>query len=269
MQRLSVIGNVSRDQTRYPDGRGGDQLGGAALRVALAATRAGAHAAPVSVVGEDLDDLPQHPALSAVDWTALRITPGPSAAFVLHHDEQGRFLDLGAAYGVSRQLTDHALDHISRHRRDLYHVCCRRPLNVPAVLGILADLDIPFSVDFFLPSAPDLVTEAAPWLPRASWIFVNAHEYPLLESALDTHQLQGVVVTDGPHAVQLMRRGRPVAEVAPPATAPAEVVGAGDTLSGTYLAHLSRGDGLPAALEAAVVAASRHITAPPLTLHRN
>ncbi|MFC9913957.1 PfkB family carbohydrate kinase [Streptomyces sp. NPDC127197] len=269
MQRLSVIGNISRDQTRYPDHRGDTQLGGAALHVALAATRAGARTAPVSVVGQDLADLPHHPALSAVDWTALLITAGPSASFVMHYDRDGRLIDLNACYGAASQLTDHALNLISPQRGDFYHVCCRRPLNVPAVLKALTDLDIAFSVDFFLSSATELIAKAAPWLPRASWIFANAEEYPLLDSALDTHVLPGVAVTDGPRPVRLLRHGRLLAEAAPPATAPVEVAGAGDTLAGTYLARLLCGDSVTEALDAAVAAASRHTTAPPLTLHRN
>ncbi|MEU6573623.1 carbohydrate kinase family protein [Streptomyces sp. NPDC046805] len=269
MQRISVIGNISRDQTRYPDGHGNDQLGGAALHVARAAIRAGARATPVSVIGGDLRSLPHHPALSGVDWTALRVTTGPSARFVMHYDERGRLLNLKAAYGASSQLTDHAVDHITRHPRDLYHVCCRRPLNVPQVLKLLTDSDIGFSVDFFLSSADELIGEAAPWLPHASWIFANAREYALLDSVFDASVLGGIVVTDGPRPVRLISRGSQVAEATPPATAPVEVTGAGDTLTGTYLARIACGNGMSAALEAAVDAASRHTTAPPLMLHRN
>ncbi|MDH6574728.1 hypothetical protein P3T29_000343 [Kitasatospora sp. MAP5-34] len=40
MESLAVIGNVSRDLTRYPDDRGGARLGGAAFLLSLAARAA-------------------------------------------------------------------------------------------------------------------------------------------------------------------------------------------------------------------------------------
>jgi sugar/nucleoside kinase (ribokinase family) len=187
----------------------------------------------------------------------------------MHYDEHGQLLDLKAAYGASSQLTDHALNHITEHPGDLYHVCCRHPLHVADVLKLLTDRGIRFSADFFLPSATHLITAAAPWLPHASWIFANARERLLLDSALETTALGGVIITDGPRPVRLIRHGHQVAAATPPTTTPIEVTGAGDTLAGTYLAHLSRGDGMATALEAAVDAASRHTTAPPLNLHRN
>jgi sugar/nucleoside kinase (ribokinase family) len=128
------------------------------------------------------------------------------------------------------------------------------------VLKLLTDRGIRFSADFFLPSARHLITAAAPWLPHASWIFANARERLLLDSALETTALGGVIITDGPRPVRLIRHGHQVAAATPPTTTP---------IAGTYLAHLSRGDGMATALEAAVDAASRHTTAPPLNLHRN
>ena len=62
MEVLGVIGNISRDQAIYAGGRHVKLLGGAALHVALAATRAGLPSAPVAVIGSDLgwirDDVP-------------------------------------------------------------------------------------------------------------------------------------------------------------------------------------------------------------------
>ena len=53
MELLSVIGNISRDLIVYPGTRT-EMLGGAALHIALAASRAGLRAAPVAVLGTDL-----------------------------------------------------------------------------------------------------------------------------------------------------------------------------------------------------------------------
>lgn len=278
MNRLAVIGNISRDHTRYPDRRGGDLLGGAALHVALAATRAGATAAPVAVIGDDLAHIPAQDRLAGVDWSALRIRSGASAAFTLDYDQDGRLLAVAADYGVSKELTEHALAHIARHPRDRYHVCCRRPLEVPAVLDALTRCGARFSIDFFLPSAAHLIQAAAPWLADADLVFTNTAEHRLLEQVMQSSAagegtrgsrtgqgrgvLRGVVVTDGPRPVRWIHHGRPLAACAPPYARPLEVTGAGDTLAGHLLARALNGDSPRAALRSAVLAATRHTAAP-------
>ncbi|MCZ1008461.1 hypothetical protein O1L68_18730 [Streptomyces lydicus] len=181
MTRLDVIGNVSWDVTQYPDHRGCARLGGAALFVALAAARAGRPAAPVCVLGEDLAHVPQAPGLDGLDWSAHGGADGPSTRFDLRYDLQGELLDLRTDYGVAERLTNHALAHVERNPRSQYHVCCRRPLDTAAVLDRLVHHGATFSVDFFLPSAQDMIRTTAPWLNRASTVFVNAAEYRLLK----------------------------------------------------------------------------------------
>ncbi|MFF8919371.1 PfkB family carbohydrate kinase [Streptomyces sp. NPDC015032] len=278
MDRLAVIGNISRDHTRYPDRRGGELLGGAALHVALAAARAGATAAPVSVVGDDLAHIPAQSQLNDVDWSGLRIAAGASAAFTIDYDQEGHLIAVAADYGVSEDLTGHALAHIARHPRDRYHVCCRRPLNVPAVLEALTRCGARFSIDFFLPSAAHLIQAAAPWLAEADLVLTNAAEYRLLEQVVQstaasemaqgtsvgqvTRTLRGVVVTDGPRPVRWLLHGRLLAACTPPYAHPEEVTGAGDTLAGHLLARTLHGDSPAAALRSAVLAATRHTAAP-------
>jgi len=269
VDRLAVIGNISRDHTRYPDLRGGDLLGGAALHVALAATRAGATAAPVAVIGNDLAHITAHGRLADVDWSALRIAAGASAAFTIDYDLDGHLVAVAADYGVSEDLTGHALAHIARHPRDRYHVCCRRPLDVPAVLEALTRCGARFSIDFFLPSATHLIQAAAPWLAHAYLVFANAAEYRLLEQVVEntaagevTRTLRGVVVTDGPRPVRWLHHGRPLTARTPPYARPVEVTGAGDTLAGHLLARTLHGDTPAAALRSAVLAATRHTVTP-------
>ncbi|MEU3028002.1 carbohydrate kinase family protein [Streptomyces incarnatus] len=261
MTRLDVIGNLSRDVTRYPDHRGSTRLGGAALFVALAAARAGRPAAPVCVLGTDLADVPQAPGLDGIDWSAHGEAEGPSTRFDLRYDLHGELVDVRTDYGVAERLTDHALAHVDRHPGSHYHVCCRRPLDTAAVLDRLVHRGATFSVDFFLPSAKDMIRSAAPWLNKTSTVFVNAAEYRLLQAFTDTAALPEVVVTDGPRPARVWAFGQQAASVVPPARTPREVSGAGDTVAGTFLAHRSRGATPAQALAEAAEAAVRFVTA--------
>ncbi|MFD7896952.1 carbohydrate kinase family protein [Streptomyces sp. NPDC059743] len=190
MERLAVIGNVSRDRTHYPDHRGGTRLGGAALLLALASRKAGRQAAPVCVLGNDLAHLPRTPGLDMLDWSAHRRADGPSATFELMYDADGELVTARAGYGVAKNLTAHALAYVDERPNGTYHVCCRRPLDADAVLSRLALHGAAFSVDFFLPSAGEMIRAAARWLPKATTVFVNAAEYRLLNSVLDTADLR-------------------------------------------------------------------------------
>jgi len=262
MQRLSVIGNISRDRTRYPDGRDSERAGGAALHVAIAAARAGTPAAPVSVIGDDLTDALDAFREPRLDLTALLTVPGPSASFTMEYDLDDRLVGMTAAYGVAEQLTAHAMAHIAQHPQDRYHVSCRRPLHAPTVLRALVAHGVSFSVDFIVSSAEHMLAETAPLLPHTDVVFTNADEYRLLERHVDTGSLQTVIVTDGPQAARLLNHGHQILTVMPPATTPAEVTGAGDTLAGAFLAHRLTSHDDSTTLRAAVSAASAHTLAP-------
>ncbi|MEU2133604.1 PfkB family carbohydrate kinase [Streptomyces sp. NPDC018352] len=266
MTRLDVIGNVSRDVTRYPDHRGGTHLGGAALFVALAAVRAGRSAAPVCVLGEDLVHVSQTSELDGLDWSARGEAEGSSTRFDLRYDLQGELVGIRADYGVAEQLTAHTLAHVEQNPDSQYHVCCRHPLDTAAVLGRLVHHGATFSADFFLPSAQDVIRTAVPWLDQANTVFVNAAEYRLLESLTDTAALPEVVVTDGPRPAKVWAFGRQTAAAVPPSRPPREVSGAGDTLAGTFLAHRSKGATSAQALAEAADAASRFVAAPSLSI---
>ncbi|MFI5743884.1 PfkB family carbohydrate kinase [Streptomyces anulatus] len=266
MERLDVIGNVSLDLTRYPDDRGGSRIGGAALFVSVAATRAGRRAAPVCVLGNDLAHLPKVPGIDVLDWSARLQADGPSTTFDLEYDPQGELVGVGTDYGVAEILTEHALAHVDAHPRATFHVCCRRPLEVPAVLGRLAEFAADFSVDFFLPSAEAMIRAAAPWLPKTTTVFLNTAEYRLLEQVIDCGTLPEVVVTDGPQVAVVRSFGRQIASAVPPPQLPYEISGAGDTLAGTFLAHRSRGATAAQALVEATAAASRYVAASSLPI---
>lgn len=264
MEQLGVIGNISRDLAVYPGGPRAEMLGGAALHIALAAARAGLSAAPISVIGTDLGWVLDDPRLAEVDLSHVKVTLGQSCTFRLAYDGSGRLTDAKATFGVAAGLTGHVLNVIGSHR--VCHVCCRRPIDASAVLARLAAAGIPFSVDFHLASASAIMPTACNALRFAVAVFVNAAEFTMLEQVTDPATLNTVVISDGPRLATVLAHGQQVAAAVPPATAVAEVTGAGDTLTGTFLAASARGLGCQAALDEAVTAASEAVGTPGLSI---
>ncbi|WP_333738797.1 carbohydrate kinase family protein [Streptomyces sp. IBSBF 2806] len=267
MQRTIVIGNISLDNIHRPGHLPVYQLGGAALHLAVAAARAGLPVAPASVVGDDLASLPDDPRLPALDWTLLHPAPEPSPAFIIRYDDAGTVTAVDTAYGAAGHLTAHALQVIDRHPEVAFHISCRHPLDVPAVLAALTERGCSFSLDFHLPSAPQLIPAAAPWLQHAATIFVNAEEHALLTHHAGPRPCPETVVTDGPRPARVVLPGSAQRLITPP-TVPTvrQITGAGDTLAGTYLAHRARHLPPAAALDRAVQAASQHTAHTPLSL---
>ncbi|MFI0242827.1 PfkB family carbohydrate kinase [Streptomyces sp. NPDC016845] len=267
MQRTIVIGNISLDHIHRPGHQPVRQLGGAALHLAVAAARTGLPVAPGAVLGRDLARLPHDPRLPALDWTLLHHAPQPSAAFTIHYDTADTVTAVDTAYGAAEHLTGHALHLIDRHPQAAFHISCRHPLHVAAVLPALAARGCPFSLDFHLPSAPQLIPAAAPWLHQATTIFVNAEEHTVLTLHAAPRSCREIVISDGPRPARAVLNGRALPPVTPPVQPTVrQITGAGDTLAGTYLAHRTRGVPPPAALTHAVQAASHHIAHTPLTL---
>jgi sugar/nucleoside kinase (ribokinase family) len=241
----------------YPDGRRFTLLGGAALHVALAASRAGLAAAPISVIGNDLEPMLDDRRLATLDLASVNVVPGRSCTFRLSYDGDGQLAEAECDFGAAAKLTDHALSVLGRY--DRYHVCCRRPLDVALILNRLVINAVSFSADFYLPSAVDLIPAAAALLPSASTVFVNAAEFAVLADAMDLARLPSVLISDGPRPVTLMQCGQIVAALRPPSSTVTEVTGAGDTLVGTFLAATAQGLADVDALQAAVSAATRVI----------
>jgi sugar/nucleoside kinase (ribokinase family) len=251
---LGVIGNISRDYVVYPGGRSFEMLGGAALHVARAASQAGLASAPISVIGADLGWIRHDPRLAGLDLSGVKVAAGVSCAFRLSYDHADRLADIHCEYGAAEGLTGHCLAMIGQH--DRYHVCCRRPLDVAAVLGALADAGLTFSADFHLASASELICTAAPMLPHAQAVFVNAAEFATLAAQIDLGRLAVVVVSDGPREVTVLRYGRASTTLRPQPASTVEVTGAGDTLAGTFVAAMARELGDEDILRAAITAAT-------------
>jgi sugar/nucleoside kinase (ribokinase family) len=260
--RLAVIGNISFDHDVYPGGQLRTAVGGAALHIALAATAAGLHAAPIAVIGDDMRWLPEDPSLARLDWSGVGIADGKSAAFTLIYDTTGDLTSLQAEHGAASGLTRHAVQRIEACCDDAYHVCCRTPLDIGHVLGALAHRNAVFSADFMVSSVIAAIPAAARNLPRAQVVFANSAEHQALAEAVTVEDLPAVVVSDGPRTARLYRHGQLAASANPPQVAAARVTGAGDTLAGAFLAALSAGLPDAEALRLAVSAASAHTTSP-------
>lgn len=261
-----MIGNISVDRIVRPRADRREVLGGAGLHVALAATRSGLRATPISVIGGDLDGLPSDPRLSQLDLSAVKTMSGASATFTLTYDAVDNLVNVEANHGVAASLTDHAVQYIGAGVADTYHVCCRTPLDIAAILDVLMRHRARFSVDFVISSARGSIAAAASALPHARVVFVNASEYALLSASIRMTLLPAVVVSDGPRSVCLFRRGRLVATTTPPTITPVNPTGAGDALAGTFLAAQAAGLPDAVALRHAVTAASAHTTQPALAL---
>jgi sugar/nucleoside kinase (ribokinase family) len=268
---LAVIGNITLDHEVHADGRHLPvRVGGAALRVATAAAGAGQPAAPVSVIGDDLRDLPAALARTGLNTDAVKIATGRSARFTMTYSHDGELTGLTGDTGVATGLTAHALSWIACSRPDAYHVCCRRPLDVHQVLEALIRRGTAVSVDFYLPSAAENMAAAAEFLPRTRCVFVNQAEYEILTSAIAPRRLSGLLVTDGPRPALLLRHGRRSARVLPARVPVRCPTGAGDTVAGTFLAAQATGHTDQRALERAVATATTYVRgdARPLTVQR-
>lgn len=264
MTSLGVIGNFSHDTAEHPDRRH-HLLGGAALYISLAAARAGATAAPITVIGDDLAYTLRTPQLAGLDHTGVAVVEQPSCRFHLRYDQHGTLIYVDATYGAAQRLTAHALQQ--SHRYDHVHVCCRRPLDPAPVLAALAERRQPFSVDFITTSATDMITAAAPYLPAAKIVFTDAREFTALTAAVPAERLRTVTVTDGPRPATLYRHGRPVARTPIAQVDAVEVTGAGDTFTGTLLAAVLNGTPEAAALSQAAQAATARLATPGIALH--
>jgi sugar/nucleoside kinase (ribokinase family) len=234
-------------------------VGGGALRVATAAAGAGLPAAPVSLVGEDLPGLLADLSRAGLNTDAVKIAAGPSARFTMTYNHEGELIGVTGDTGVAAGLTAHALSWIARSRPGTYHVCCRRPLDIHRVLEALTRHGAAVSVDFYLPSAAESMAAAAEFLPHTRYVFVNQAEYEILTSTIAPRALPGVLVTDGPRPALLLRHGRRSARVVPAQVAVRCPTGAGDTVTGTFLAAQATGDTDQRALERAVTTATTYV----------
>jgi sugar/nucleoside kinase (ribokinase family) len=253
---LQIVGNIARVRSVYPDGRRYSFIGGAATHIALAASGFGGTCSVVSVLGTDLTCALHALRDRHVAIDKVAVVDGHSCTFGLTYTAMNDISSVEADFGVSEQLTDHALATIADASR--LHVCCRRPLDASQLVPLLRGQS--YSVDFFLPSIEPNVHALQPVIYEAEAVFVNAAEFTALKDLIEVSQLRLAVVTDGPRPAVVIRQGTVVANVRPPVVQPVEVSGAGDTVIGVFLVAQAAGSSDHDALDAAVRAASRSLT---------
>lgn len=254
---IEVVGNVAMVDADYPSGHHYRFAGGAGLHFAQAASQAGATVILTSVLGRDMHwVLPRLRGYGILTDRVL-LAEGISASFSLHYGENGAVSGIESRHGSAEQLTEHALAQTTLGHR---HVCCRTPLDARRVLAATSP-DASFSLDFFVSSASVQLAEAAPYLTRASVMFVNASELLQLQEVAALVDLQCLVATAGEGECRVYRHGIATATATPPAVQPVDVTGAGDTLAGTFLALILQGlsdiDALRVAVQAATASTLR------------
>jgi sugar/nucleoside kinase (ribokinase family) len=108
------------------------------------------------------------------------------------------------------------------------------------------------------------------WAAGADWLFLNREELEVLTGSSDVEAgalslatgVREVVLTLGADGVIVARLGEPAVRVRALDAAVADTTGAGDALSGTYLARRLLGDGIDAGLSAALQAAASVVASP-------
>lgn len=250
---LTIIGNISRDSVWYGTMKRGSFFGGAGLNVACAVARYGLRPKIISVIGHH-DAAWLHSLDRAIDTTDVHVVTGETCQFAIHYTEDGSFCRLSSHFGVAASIDAYLQDlHLAPGH---YHLCCRHPLHPASILADLARRNVPFSLDFIVSSAADQMAQCQTWIGEASCVFVNVQELTILKQIHQIEKVKKLVVTAGSDPIIVLQHGKEVARKSCPHSPIYEVTGAGDVVTGTFLAsHLMRQEPLEIALEKAVDAA--------------
>lgn len=264
MCSIAIIGNVSIVHSMYSDGRELTFVGGAAFHIGLAVAMNGTDVGIISLIGEDLawiksTDLPQ-----GLDLQLVSVRTGLSSRFLINYGHDENVVGISSEYGVAADLTEHAISMIGRHKA--YHICCRRPLSPSLILMALTRMSIPFTVDFFVSSAGEMISDSLPYLSSAEAVFVNAREMAILSEKLDTQTLKCIVVSNGSQPLEVFRYGVCAATAIPRSVIAKEVTGAGDTIVGSFLSSWEQGLDDQSAAAGAVEFATSSLDAPFLSV---
>lgn len=252
-RNIAIIGNISRDSVWYGTMKRGAFFGGAGLNVACAVARYGLRPKLISVIGHQ-DAAWLHSLDHAIDTTDVQVVAGETCQFEIHYTEDGSFCRLSSRFGVAASF-DAYLQNLPLVP-GYYHVCCRHPLHPAPILADLARRNMPFSLDFIVSSATDQMAQCQAWIGEAFCVFVNLQELTLLKQIYPIEDIKKLVVTAGCDPIIVFQHGKEVARKNCPPSPAHEVTGAGDVVTGTFLAlHLMRQEPLEGALEKAVDAA--------------
>ncbi|HLF28680.1 MAG TPA: carbohydrate kinase family protein [Anaerolineae bacterium] len=235
--------------------------GGAGLYTALAAQRAGAHAGLFAPRPEPLPD-PLKPAADRLIWIGPAVSPDRLPRLEIAHHGGGRATLIDAAWGAESALTPDLLPpdllgasivHVAAlstaERQLRFAQACRARGAARISAGIYARS---------IMAEPD---QARALFEAVDLFFMNENEAHLLFGSIDAartrsgHTLfvtlgaQGALVIEGDGVTHIP--GRPAHELDP--------TGAGDTLCGTVLAGLARGEDAVIAAQAGIALAAEMI----------
>jgi sugar/nucleoside kinase (ribokinase family) len=233
LENLTIVGNISRDTAWYGTSKKGPFLGGAGLNVAWAIAQQGYRPRLISVLSlQDkmlLDKLHQ-----SIDTTSIQLLAGETCQFTLYYSEHGHLHDLISSFGVALAL-DAYIQQIPLMPAH-YHICCRLPLHPEFLLARLWQEELPFSLDFISSSITTQVTFCQEWIASASCVFVNHQEFAVLSRIYDVQRIAMLIVTNAHDPVRVMCHGKEIYQQECARFRVAEVTGAGDVFTGTFLA---------------------------------
>ncbi|MBD9529457.1 PfkB family carbohydrate kinase [Paracoccus sp. PAR01] len=266
-------------------GRIHQRPGGVALNVAVALARNGLHPAILSAVGRDAPGealIAETERLGvATDWL-WRDGPLPTDLYMAVETPDGLFAAIADAHGLEAAGTDIlAAMQDGRLGSDdapwqgtlvIDGNLTRQTLAMIAASPFLARASLRI-----VPASPDKATRLTPLLDHPNAIFhinraeaeaISGQQYNCAASAAEAIVAIGaarVIVTDGPRlAADAAQRLSTITHEPPPVTA-RHVTGAGDAFLAAHLAAELAGLPRAGALERAILAASAHITAHPVT----
>lgn len=251
---LVVVGNVSRDVVRYCARDARRFWGGAGLNISVAAAASGATVRLVGAVGRDasvlLDALGRHVEISGVVVKEVN-----SCRFEFWYSGDGTVERVECDAGAAMYGTD--AFHAAACRSGHYHICCKRPLNVENVVSSIVVQALPFSLDFVVSSAEEMMLRVREWIGVAGYVFVNAQEYDILRRVVDSDAIETLIVTAGASPIKVFRKGILVVQRSCPPRRFQDVTGAGDVFVGAFLARRLLGDDLEQSVDRGLSLAQR------------
>ncbi|HKX75719.1 MAG TPA: ribokinase [Acidimicrobiia bacterium] len=239
LPRLPVAGETVTEGLLaiHPGGKGANQ--------ALAARRMGADVSLVAAVGNDAHAEAAVELLRAAGvnldrcWSFEGAATGVALVMVGERGEN----QIGVAPGANRLLTSDVLELTPDEA-----VLCQLEVPLETVEAAART-----STGFFALNAAPARPLPSAVLTRADLLIVNEVERDFYHEQLEA--VPGlVVVTMGGAGAVAFRRGRPVAQAAPPQVEVVDTVGAGDAFVGAFTVSLLEGMGLEPALTRACAA---------------
>lgn len=256
--RLAIYGHAGFDRTLTTQ-EVVREVGGAAYYAALAASLRSRSVGIVTVVGRDFPISYLHSL--RIDTEGVSIKLGQSAVFSQTYDDHHDLVRFSANLGVCQQLTPMLIP--PRYLRSrIFFITAAPPSQQRMVLAWLADQKFPghVAIDTTLHYIDGFRALLRDCEQRINILFVNAHEYRMLDLILPTDIT--VIVKRGAEGASLCQGGLWAHISAPKADRIRSTTGAGDILAGTCLSAVADGEQLCNALAEGVERATESVQGP-------